>query len=107
MARQDSRWTTSEAVPAGGFSNPVFFPRRIDEATVRIKPGVGGTATVYFTLDNEDDVRDDPDNAEWDEWEPGSVSVATSRALAGPVVAVRAAAVTEDAVLQVAGSRDY
>lgn len=58
-------------------------------------------------MDDEDAVRADPDNADWEAWEPGDVAESTSRALLGAVTAVRGVATDEDAVLQVVAARDY
>jgi hypothetical protein len=106
MSSSDSRWRAEETALDGAFTDPVFFPRRINNVTVRVDPGAG-SSTVYFTLDDFKSVQTDPDSANWDAWEPGSVSVATSRALAGPVTAVRASATGALVRLQVVGAVDY
>ena len=102
-----SHWQQEVTALAGGASTVILFPRRIEGVSVRAVPGGGGTANVQFTLDKGDDVIANPGAARWEFWEPGSVSVSTTRALAGPVTGIRLQAVTADALLQAVGDFDY
>lgn len=103
----DLKWIPNPVTAsAGANSAAIIFPGNIAEATVTAIPGGGGSATVYHTTNTEAEVLADPNGCTWVAWDAGSVSVATSRSLAGPVTAVRIAAVTQQATLQVCGQRD-
>lgn len=107
MSGSDTRYVREVTATAGGFSEPVYFPRRVNDVTVQARPGSGGQATVYFTLDELKSVFANPNAANWDAWDAGAVSSNTSRALAGPVTALRIGAVTADAVMKVVGAYDF
>lgn len=107
MSAPDSRWREEVTASAGNASVPVFFPRRVNNVTVKAIPGGGGSAVVSFTLDDPSDVRSNPDAANWDPWEASDVTVPTTLALVGPVTALRIEATGADAVLQVVGAFDF
>lgn len=107
MSTTKNHWRIEVTAAAGDASVPVFLPARFGTATIRALPGAGGTATVQYTLDRADAVKDDPDAANWEDWDPGSVAAATSRALVSVVVALRIVAVSQPATMHVAVSFDY
>lgn len=101
----DQKWTPTPVVAlAGQNSLPIIIPGWICELTVTAIPGAG-TVKVQHTTAAEELVVADPTTVQWIDWEPGFVAAATSRAAIGPVTAVRIAAVTANATLQVAGQR--
>jgi hypothetical protein len=92
---------------AGASSEPIFIQSRARHVSAKVIPVSGGSAVVEFTLDDPIAVAADPDNADWEEWEPGAVTEATSRAVAGTVTALRATAAAQNATLQVVAAIDY
>lgn len=91
--------------PAGGYSTVVVGRsggRPIEPpATVRFTPGSGGSGAVQTTLSSSAEI--DAGTASWLDWDFGSVSVETEGRLEGPVMGVRARAVTADATMKVVG----
>lgn len=106
MSVRDGRWRQEVTAAAGAASSPVFFPRRVNAVTVKVIPGAG-TAVARFTTDDPDDVRADPDNARWEDWDDGAVAAPTSRALTGPVTALRLEATGDAAEMHVVGAYDF
>ena len=100
-------WREERSAAAGGVSDPVLLPRRIDGVTAVVVPGAGGSAYVEYTLSDARKVLEGDPGAIWIPWESGSVVTATARALAGPVIALRLQAVGQPAVLQVAAWADF
>lgn len=105
MLTNDKPYRREVSALAGGFSTPVPIPGWLKNIVATAIPGAGGTATVFHTTDEIDDVEADPANANWVAWDAGSVAAITSQAALGQITAIRLQAVTENAVLQVAGSR--
>lgn len=97
----------AEATAAAGESTPpLVIPPRAAVITAAVHPNVGGTAIVYYTLDDADDVLANPGAARWVAWEAASVSASTVKAFAGPVVAVKADATAAPCTLQICVSFD-
>lgn len=86
---------------AGSFSLPILIPGWVYFLVATAIPGGGGSATVQHTTDDGNDVEDDPGNANWVNWDVGSVAVITSQAAMGQVTAIRIQAVIQDATLQI------
>ena len=105
LLANDKPYRAEVSATAGNFSSPIILPGWAHEFTITALPGGGGSASVFHTTDDPDSVEDDPANANWIEWDPGSVSVNTSQSLAGQVTGLRIQAVTADATLQVCGNR--
>lgn len=90
---------------AGGFSLPIIIPGWINDLVATAIPGGGGSATVYHTTDDSNEVETNPNAANWVAWDEGSVVAITSQAAMGQVTAIRIQAVTQDATLQIAGNK--
>jgi len=90
---------------AGSFSLPIIIPGWVFELVATAIPGGGGSATVFHTTDDPNDVEAAPGSANWVAWDEGSVVAITSQAAMGQVTAVRVQAVTQDATLQIAGNK--
>jgi hypothetical protein len=102
-----NHWRATLTAAAGGASEPIVFPRRFGTATTKVQPGAGGTAEFQYTLDDPNDVLDDPDAAAWETWDPGAVAVDTTRSLVSIVSALRLVAYSQPAVGQVIVSYDF
>lgn len=90
---------------AGAFSLPIIIPGWVSEIVATAIPGGGGSATVQHTTDEPQSVEDDPANANWVNWDEGSVAAITSQAAMGQITALRIQAVTQPATLQVAANK--
>lgn len=90
---------------AGAFSLPIIIPGWVFEIVATAIPEAGGSASVFHTTDDPNNVENDPTNANWVLWDEGSVTVITSQAAMGQITAVRIQAVTEAAILQIAGNK--
>jgi hypothetical protein len=101
----DHKWTDEITAAAGQTSLPIIIPGWVNELTAIAIPGGGGTCNVQHTVAAQELVESNPNGQQWVNWDPGSVSVATSQAARGPVTAVRISAVTQPATLQVAAQR--
>lgn len=102
-----NHWRVDFSATVGVPSAPVLLPRRFGTATVKAMPGAGGTAEIQYTLDDPNDVLDDPDAAAWETWDPGAVAVDTTRALIAVVGALRLVAYSQPAAAQAVVSWDY
>lgn len=95
----DTVWREEVTAAAGQNSEAIPIPGWVTDLAVTALPGGGGSATIQHSMDAPSAL------ANWVDWDPGSVSVDTSRGINGMVTAVRIAAVTQPAVLQVVGRR--
>ncbi len=102
-----NHWRADFSASPGSPSAPALLPRRFGTGTGRVVPGASGTAEFQFTLDAQDAVISDPDGANWETWDPGPVSVSTTRTLLSAVSAVRLVAYSEPATGQFVVSFDF
>lgn len=105
LLANDKPFRKEVSASAGGFSSPIIIPGWVSDIVATAIPGSGGSATVFHTTDDPNDVEDDPDAANWVAWDEGSVSAITSQAAMGQLTAVRIQAVTQDATLQIAANK--
>ncbi len=101
----DKSYRQEVIATAGSFSLPIIIPGWVFEIVATAIPGGGGSANVFHTTDDPDDVETNPSAANWVAWDQGAVTAITSQAAMGQVTAVRIQAVTQDATLQVCGNK--
>lgn len=99
----DHKWNEQLVVPAGQTSAWIEIPGWIKNIVATAHPGGGGSATIQHTTSSREQVL--AATALAVDWDPGSVTVKTSRAAMGPVTAVRLSAVGQQAILEVSGDR--
>jgi hypothetical protein len=107
VSKIGNHWRADVSATVGAPSAPIVLPRRFGTATAKVLPGAGGTADLEYTLDDPNDVLDDPDAAAWESWDPGPVAVDTTRALIAVVGALRLVAYSQPAQAQVIVSFDF
>lgn len=105
--RLRNHWRAEVSASVGVPSAPVFLPMRLGSTTVKVMPGAGGTAEMQFTLDDPNDVQENPGAAKWLVWDPGPVAADTVRAMVSVVSALRLVAYSQPATGQVVVSFDY
>lgn len=94
------RWHKQITATAGaGATDPILIDQIINNVSVAVYPVSGGTADVEVSTSPHDDVI--AGTANWINWGPGDVTVATNDAALGPISGVRVTATTQNAVLEV------
>lgn len=99
----DQNWKAEVVLVGAGTSDPILIPGWVEELSVAVFPNA--TATVYYTLDPENDVDAAPGSADWIAWEAGAVTAATGYPANSAVTAVRVITTGGGATLKVAGKR--
>lgn len=102
-----NHWRADFSATPGSPSVPVALPRRIGTITVKAMPGSGGTAEIQYTLDDPNDVIENPGAAKWEVWDPGAVASDTTRCLLSVVGALRLVAYSQPASAQAIVSYDF
>lgn len=102
---RDKPYTATVLAAAGTTSLPLIIPGWATELALMAVPGAGGSLLVEHTHDDPDDVEANPNNAEWVNWEPGAVTVNTSRATSGRVSAIRVTATVAAGEARVSATR--
>lgn len=102
-----NHWRQDLTAAADAVSPPIVLPRRFGTASVKVLPGVGGTAEIEYTMDDPNAALADPSSVAWEVWDPGTVSADTTRALISVVAALRLRAFLQPARAQVVVSFDF
>lgn len=106
VSNPDDKWTPDAVTVAAGATGPwVIIPGFIRELSVSAIPGGGGSAVIEHTTSSPERVGGAGTPPQAVEWDAGSVNVATTRSMSGPVTAVRLKATAQPAVLEICGQR--
>ena len=101
----DRKWIVGLSALAGAYSDPAIIPGFVDDLVAMLKPGVGGSASLEFTADDEDLIDTTPGLVTWITWNVGTVTINTAQTALGAVTAVRIKAITKDATCRLVGNR--
>ena len=102
---RDQQWVQQLTAQAGQFSDPVIIPGFVTRIAAYVYPGIGGSATLQFTGEPEEDVVDNPGGIPWLDWDIGAVTSNKACAAFGEMTAVRLKAVAQMATARIVGHK--
>ena len=101
----DDVWQQELSATAGNTSAWLLIPAWLSEIVATVIPGGGGSATLQHTTATPEAVVATPSGVQAVNWDPGAVTVPTSKAAMGAVTAVRLSASVAAATCQIVGRR--